>query len=129
MATLRQKKLAKAIVDNLNATDPLNKQELLVSVGYSPITADASSAVIIEQKGVQSELFNLGFDEESAKKVVVSLLKDSKDDSVKLRAAGEIFKVMGTYAAEKVFNLTANASVDELKDIIQKDLAKFRPNN
>lgn len=128
MSTLRQKKLAKAIVNNVNAIEPQNKQELLVSAGYDMTTAEANPGKIIDQKGVQKELLNLGFDEESAKKVVVNLLQDSKDDSVKLRAAGEIFKVMGTYAAEKTFNLNATASVEDLKSVIQKDLERFRPN-
>lgn len=130
MATLRQKKLATAIVENINAVEPLNKQELVASVGYSIPSAEHKATEIIDSKGVNQELHNLGFDEDSAKYVVASILKDPLQDSaVRIRAAGEVFKVMGSYAAEKTFNLTATTSVDELKDIIQKDLAKFRPNN
>ena len=36
MATIRQKKLAKAVVENIQAVKPLNKQELVASVGYTP---------------------------------------------------------------------------------------------
>jgi hypothetical protein len=39
MGTIRQKKLANAVVENLHATKPLNKQELVVSVGYSAAKA------------------------------------------------------------------------------------------
>ena len=128
MATIKQKKLAKAIVDNLSVEDPLNAKEMLENVGYATSVAEGKSGEIISQEGVQQELRKYGFDEESAKNVVKDLMNNSKDDSVRLRAAGEVFKVMGTYAAEKSFNLTATASVDEIKKVIQDDLAKFRSN-
>ena len=129
MATLRQKKLANAIVGNLTAAKPLNKQELVASVGYSELSADKKATEIIDSKGTQAELHKLGFDEETAKNVVAEILQFGEDDSVRLRAASEVFKVFGTYAAEKTFNLTASSSVDEIKEIIKQDLAKFRPNN
>ena len=70
-----------------------------------------------------------GFNEDSAKAVVADILLDAEEESIaRLNAADKVFKVFGTYAAEKSFNLTATASVDEMKEVIQKDLAKFRPN-
>lgn len=129
MSTVLQKKLAREIVNNAKRKKPANKQELVVLGGYSETVAKAKPQVILEQKGVQTELKNLGFNEEAAKDVVQEILHDRDEDgSVRLRAASEVFKVFGTYAAEKTFNLTATASVDELKAIIQNDLAKFRPN-
>lgn len=129
MSTIRQQKLAKAVVSNVLADEPLNKQELVASVGYSPIVADKKATEILESKGTQYELKRLGFSEEGAKSVVEEILYDKyADQAVRLRAASEVFKVFGTYAAEKSFNLTATASIDELKDIIQNDLAKFRTN-
>lgn len=128
MATLRQKKLASAIVTNSYAVEPLNKQELVASVGYSEMSAEKKATEIIESKGTQFELRQLGFDEESAKAVVTEILEHGEDDSVRLGAAKEIFKVFGTYAAEKSFNLTVNSTVEQLNDQIRKDLAKFRPN-
>lgn len=129
MATLRQKKLAQNIIQNIKSKKGLNKQELVVSSGYSEVTADRHASEVIEQPGVQNELKKLGFDEESAKQVVKEILSNSNEDSnVRLNAAKEVFKVFGTYAAEKTFNLTATANVDDLKAIIQTDLAKFRPN-
>lgn len=129
MATVRQKKLAKAIAENTLAVEPLNAGELLESVGYATSVAEGKPGEIIEQPGVQNELKKLGFNEEDAKAVVIELMNDRKEDgNVRLRAAGEVFKVMGSYAAEKTFNLTATSSVDELKSIIQGDLAKFRSN-
>lgn len=129
MATLKQQKLAEAIVQNAKSGTKKNKKELLVSAGYDETTAEATPSRIIEQKGVQTELHRLGFDSESAKRVVAEILEFGEDDSVRLNAAKEIFKVNGDYAAEKVFNLTANTTVEELKAIIQNDLAKFRPHN
>lgn len=102
MATERQRKLAKAIVENAVAKKPKNKKELLVSSGYSVISAEASPGVIIEQKGVQEELRILGFDSESAKKVVSEILNGDKiAPKDRLRAADMVFKVDGTYAPEK----------------------------
>lgn len=129
MSTNLQKNLAENIVKNVQRDKPLNKQELLVSSGYSVISAESSSKDIIEQKGVQEELAKLGFTEEGAKSVVEEILYDKKvDASSRLRAAGEVFKVFGSYAAEKSFNLTVSSSVEEINDVIRKDLAKFRTN-
>ena len=128
MPTILQKKLAQEIVKNAKRKKPINKKELLVSVGYTPNTAEAKATEIIEQPGVKTELKNLGFSEEGAKDVVQEILYDKEEEgSTRLRAASEVFKVFGTYAAEKTFNLTATASIGELKQIIQNDLAKFRP--
>jgi hypothetical protein len=128
MATLRQKKLAQNIVQNTQDGLKKNKQELVVSSGYTPTQADKKAGEIMESKGVQVELRKLGFDSDSAKRVVAEILEFGEDDTVRLNAAKEIFKVHGDYAAEKSFNLTTTATVDELKSIIQQDLAKFRPN-
>lgn len=132
MATLRQKKLAKALIENAISKKPKNKLQLVASVGYSAQSAEKKATEIIESKGTQQELTDLGFTEENAKAVIVGILKaptvfEMVTPTDKLRAAQEVFKVFGTYAAEKTFNLTATASVDELKSIIQQDLAKFRP--
>ena len=105
MATLRQKELAQSIVKNAKATKKKNKKELLVSVGYSEITAKANPEVIISGVGVQEELKALGFDEDSAKKVVGEILLDETiEPKDRLKAAGEIFKVSGSYAPEKRVN-------------------------
>ncbi len=129
MSTIRQKKLAKAIVENIQLPKPKNKQELLASVGYSEITAGATSKVILEQKGVKDELALLGFTEEKAKNVVATILSSEfEEGNTRLRAADLIFKVYGTYAAEKSFNINVNSSVEEINSVIKNDLAKFRPN-
>lgn len=112
MATLRQKELAKNIVKNAKAKNKLNKQELVVSSGYTPITAEAHASEIIAQKGVKEELANLGFDVESAKKVGKHILTHGKEEN-KVKIIQEIFKVTGEYAPEKHFVVKKLISADE----------------
>lgn len=129
MSTVRQKNLAKVVADNSQAVKPLNKQTMLEKVGYATTVAEHKPKEIFESKGLKEELRKLGFDSDNAKAVVAEILNSPHEEgSVRLNAAKEVFKVNGDYAAEKSFNLTATASVDELKSIIQQDLAKFRPN-
>lgn len=114
MATVRQAKLAKAIVENSKRDKPLNKKELLVSVGYSPITADVKQGEIMEQKGVKEELEILGFTEHAAMKVVDEIMNDKNvDPSARLKATDQVFKVRGTYAPER--SIVANIQVNEIK--------------
>lgn len=100
MATELQKNLAKEIVKNAKRKKPLNKKELVASSGYGVVTADKHATEVIEQKGVQEELENLGFDPDSAKKVVKHILAKGKEEN-RLKAADMIFKVTGDYAPEK----------------------------
>lgn len=114
MATLLQKKLAKAIVKNAKSDKPLNKKQLLVSVGYSPNTADVNQKNIIEQKGVKEELEILGFTEQAAMKVVDEIMHDKNvDPSARLKATDQVFKVRGTYAPEKSLSVKVNLSDDK----------------
>lgn len=100
MSTLLQKNLAQNIVKNAKAGKRINKKELVISSGYAPKTAEGHAPEIINQKGVQEELENLGFDTESAKKVVKNILAKGKEEN-RLKAADMIFKVVGEYAPEK----------------------------
>jgi hypothetical protein len=114
MATLRQAKLAKAIVENSKRDKPLNKKELLVSVGYAPSTADVKQGEIMEQKGVKEELEVLGFTEHAAMKVVDEIMNDKNvDPSARLKATDQVFKVRGTYAPEKSIVATVQFSADK----------------
>lgn len=90
------------------------------------MSADKKATEIIESKGTQKALQSLGFSEEGAKGVVEEILYHGEDDSVRLRAATEVFKVFGSYAAEKSVSLTANLNTEELKEIIMSDLTRFR---
>lgn len=122
MATERQKKLAKAIVENSRAAKPLNKQELVVSSGYGIITADRHSKEIMEQKGVQKELAVLGFTEENAMKVVQEIMLDARADKPsRLKASDMVFKVHGTYAPEKrKIEATIDANDSRLDSLIEQ---------
>lgn len=102
MATIKQEQLAKAIVKNVRNGNKKNAKELLVSTGYSQSTASAYPGTIIAQPGVQEELKKLGFDEESAKKVVGQILGSAEKDADRIKAADLIFKVVGSYAPQKL---------------------------
>ena len=108
MSTILQQSLAKEILKNNKrpAYKRINKKELLVSAGYSEISAEASPQKIIEQKGVRRELKKLGFDTDSAKSVIKDILSREIDGKLisasdKINASREVFKVLGEYAPEK----------------------------
>ncbi len=114
MSTLRQKKLAHNIVENLSRDNPLNKEELVISSGYAVKTAEGHAPDIIDQKGVQEELKALGFDEDTAKNVVANILTNEKvAPKDRLRAASEVFKVHGSYAPEKQISLNVDLTATE----------------
>ena len=113
MPTPLQTKLANAIVDNIQKEDPLNGAELLESVGYADTTSTYPGR-IIGQKGVQEALKGLGFDTDNAKRVVGEILdNDALEPKDRLKAAEQVFKVMGAYAPEKTVNLNYEAEVEE----------------
>lgn len=122
MPTFKQKELAKAIVENLKERPMKTAQDMLVSAGYSEITADASSGRTIEQKGVQEALTDFGFSEENAKMVVAEiLLKQDAEANSRLKAADMVFKVQGSYAPEKVDARNINVEIVHS----QEDLLKM----
>ena len=109
MPTAKQKKLARAIIENTDLPEPLNKGELVEAGGYSKVTAETKPGFIIDQKGVKEALQESGFTEENAKKVVEEIMLDvTKDPGSRLKASDMVFKVHGTYAAEKSVALNVN---------------------
>jgi phage terminase small subunit len=126
--TKKQKDFVKVYADTGNGT-------LAAKKAYAVTQNNDNTAAVIAHENLSKPkiidaLHKLGFNEDNAKSVVAEILNNPLEEgSTRLNAADKVFKTFGTYAAEKVFNLTANASVEELKEIIQKDLAKFRPNN
>ncbi len=106
MATTKQKKLAKVIIENSKAEAPLNKKAMLEKVGYSTSVAEAKADDIINSEGVQEELKAQGFTEENAMNVVTEImLNGDVDPGARLKATDQVFKVRGTYAPEKKLNL------------------------
>jgi hypothetical protein len=112
MATVKQKKLAKLIVENATLDKPLNAGQMLEKVSYGKISKQPSR--VLESAGVKEELEVLGFTEEAAMKVVEEIMNNQDvDPSARLKATDQVFKVRGTYAPEK--KLIANLNVNEAK--------------
>lgn len=108
MGTQKQKKIAKLIVENASLDKPLNGGEMLAKVSYSKGLQKQPSR-ILESEGVKEELALLGFTEDNAKSVVAEiLLNPDADTNSRLKASDQIFKVHGTYAAEKKLNVNLN---------------------
>jgi hypothetical protein len=106
--TNKQRKLAEMIVENAAVDKPLNGGEMLAKVGYSPNLVKQPGRVI-EAEGVQTALAEMGFTEQNAKNVVAEiLLNPDGDANVRLNAAKEVFKVKGSYAAEKTMAVNLN---------------------
>lgn len=126
MTTLRQKRVAKAVVDNLTLDKPQTAGEVLKSVGYGTGLQNQPKRVL-QSEGVQEELKNYGFDPERAKEVVAEILLAGENDMVKLKAADMIFKVHSTYAPEKSVSLNLNVSGNDeaLKAAEQAYLARI----
>lgn len=115
MATLRQKKLAVKIIENALTDGGQNAGEMLENVGYKKSVAKHKPKEIIEAKGVQEELKNLGFSVEGAKKVVQEIMYDSEvPAAARLQATRQVFEVTGEFAPEKHLVITKKIiSIDE----------------
>lgn len=129
MPTVRQKRLAKVIIENTVSPEPLNKGQMLEKVGYSPNLVKQPGRVI-EAEGVQEALMESGFTEDNAKKVVESIMLDpTKDPNARLKASDMVFKVHGSYAPDKNINInitqkaidpTDETVIEHLKAIQEK---------
>lgn len=120
MTTTKQKKLAHEIVKNASKEKPDTAGSLLEKVGYAEGLVKQPGRVI-EAPGVQEELARLGFDPVAAKSVVAEILYAGDNDASRLKAADMIFKVHGTYAAEKHISLNVEVETSEkIKDAATK---------
>lgn len=104
MATVKQKRVAKKVIENITSDKPLTGGEIVANSGYGP-SMKKNPQVILNSEGVKKELIRNGFDPEEAKRVVAEILVGGENDMVKIKAADMIFKVHGTYAPEKHANL------------------------
>ena len=130
MATIKQRKIAKLIIENTTAAVPLNGGQMLESVGYA-IGLQKQPGRILESEGVKSALEKAGFSEDNAKKVVAEIMMNEEaDNSSRLKATDQVFKIHGTYAPEKRqslnVNVDAEVSDDKLKSIREKFLAELK---
>lgn len=99
--TSKQEKIAELIIQNATVDKPLNGGEMLQKVGYSDTLAGSPSRVL-NSEGVQLRLQELGFSEDKAKEVVAEIMLDeTKGANDRLKATDQVFKVFGSYAAEK----------------------------
>lgn len=129
MTTLRQKRVAKLVIENLELEKPLTGGQILEKTGYAPGVIKNPSD-ILESKGVLHELSNYGFNTETAKGVVSEILVAGENDTVKLKAADMIFKVHGSYAAEKHVTLNIDAeSTEHTRELGNRIIGLLRQGN
>lgn len=116
VSTIKQRKLARKIIEITNKGEAPTKEALLRSVGYSVASSQGHAQEIIESEGVQNALDEYGFTEENAKKVLASILNsptvfEMVTPDNQIRAAQEVFKVRGSYAPAKSETKALNIDV------------------
>lgn len=117
MPTLRQKKVAKLVVENSALDQPKTGGEIVESSGYG-VSMKKNPQVILNSAGVLEELNNLGFSEEGAKQVVQEIMYNEEvDANARLKATDQVFKIHGSYAPEKSVNLSVKADVKEIGEL------------
>ena len=123
MSTLKQKKVARLIVENAKLDEPLTGGEIVENSGYG-VSMKKNPQVILNSEGVQEELEILGFTEANAKAVVSEImLNPAADNSSRLKATDQVFKVKGSYAPDKNINMNLNVTtVDPTDSTILKAL-------
>lgn len=120
MATLKQQKVAKELVDNLVSKETKTAGQVLEKVGYSEGIQKSPSRVI-QSVGVKEELYRMGFSEEMARQVVGEILQFGDEDRDRLKAAEMVFKVYGSYAPDKHINVNVKATPsDRIKELAKK---------
>jgi len=129
MATLKQRRVAKLIIENATLDNPLNGGEIVEKGRYSKSMVIKPSKVL-ESKGVKEALTEYGFSEDNAKKVVGEIMLNEKvDPSARLKATDQVFKVQGTYAPEKSVNLNIEVPVEKQKIAADAILRYLNGNN
>ena len=99
MATQKQKKVARLIVENTVIDKPLNGGQMLAKVGYSKSMQTAKVNDVLDSQGVRDELEILGFTTSNAKKVVSEIMLNEKvDPNARLKATDQVFKVNKEYS-------------------------------
>jgi len=122
MPTTRQKRVAKAIIENATIDNPRTGGELVESSGYG-VSMKKNPQVVLNSLGVQEALTELGFSEDGAKKVVEEIMYNPKvDANARLKATDQVFKIHGSYAPEKSVNLNLTQSIDPTDEEILKNL-------
>jgi Holliday junction resolvasome RuvABC DNA-binding subunit len=110
--TPRQYRAARIMADIAmgKRKDIKSQGDIIIAAGYSPATKE-SPKTLLNTNGVHTALNEMGFNENTAKKVVYSILTNEKAaHKDRLKASDMVFKVHGTYAAEKHVNV--NVEID-----------------
>lgn len=111
MATTKQKRVAKLIIENTLLDIPLTGGQMLEKVSYSKGIQIQPSRVL-KSEGVLDALTEYGFTEDNAKRVVTDILLNEEERAeTRLKASDMVFKVHGTYAAEKTTSVSVNLDV------------------
>jgi hypothetical protein len=97
VGTIRQKKVAKKLVEALKSNEQVTKGALLESAGFAPTSAE-TPARVLNSPGVQEELVALGFSVEEADKTVATILRTGKERN-RLTAADMIYDRLGAKSA------------------------------
>lgn len=124
MSTVRQRKLAKVIIENSTLDKPLNGGQMVEKVGYAKSLVDYPKKVI-DTEGVQEALEEYGFTIENAKMVVSEIMLNSDvDPSARLKATDQVFKVKDGYAATKSVNINIGIS-EEARERSKQAIKQF----
>lgn len=127
MPTIKQKRVAKLIIENSKLDNPLNKGEIVEKSRYSQSMVIKPS-LVLESEGVKQALADYGFSEDNAKMVVAEILLDKeKDANARLKASDQVFKVQGSYAPDKNINMNLNINtVDPTDETILQALKSIQ---
>ncbi len=116
MPTMKQKRVARLIIENTKLDNPKTGGEIVESSGYG-VSMKKNPQVVLDSDGVKEELNNLGFSEEGAKQVVQKILYDERVKAdTRINAAKEVFKVHGSYAPDKSINFNVGVKAIDPTD-------------
>ena len=115
MATVRQRRVANLIIENVKLDTPRTGGEIVESSGYG-VSMKKNPQVVLNSDGVKEVLEESGFTEDNAKMVVTEILLNKKvKPDTRINAAKEVFKVQGSYAPEKSVSLNIEVPVGKQK--------------
>ena len=115
MATLKQRRVAKLIIENATLDKPKTGGEIVESSGYG-VSMKKNPQVVLNSDGVKEVLEESGFTEDNAKQVVSDIMLNEKvDPNTRLKATDQVFKVQGTYAPEKSVSLNIEVPTGKQK--------------
>ena len=103
MSTILQKELANNIIENQARPqkERLNKKDLLVSTGYSKITAKATPSEIIDSKGVKDALKDAGLTEKLISEALVEDIKSKKKRGKRIQELNLGAEILGMKQKQK----------------------------